>query len=1457
MLTRFIAGPALAALLLAPAAAMAGAAPEDEKPEHGVTLNEEPQVDRLLAQAEKLAKPGQEQNLPRAIEIYRRIVEKYGETICLADRKEIIYMPTLARVGKSILSMPPEGLALYRTLCDGTAEALYRRGLARMDEVLLTQVAREYFATRWGDDALYALGLFAYDRGDYAYAAGCWRKVLDGIPDSSIPPAVLALRIMSAYSRSGSPQSKAFLATCRDRMPDDTVSIGGHDVPLLPILEKLAAAALTVETAGSARGRSSFVDTDGAPPVDVAPGAIKWTVDMVGAHLLPDAPEATTGAFGPAGGGRRVMVMRRGGRMVRVATDGSGSPEARLQVHPTIQDGRVYFATQRAVVCIDAASGKTVWSTEDKNIDVRLSEGGLTARHPLFVTVHGKRAYSVLGPILQPGQYASTGSDGTPRIVNSIVAVETSGGNRKWDYREELGRAGPEPPRADGKEIASLYFTTSPSAQGDTLYVGAVLPESGSCESWVVAIDAETGRRRWAQAICSAAPMVVSGASQPDAGLAVLPNGGSVYVVTNLGAVAALDASTGAIQWLRVYPRPAMADRGGGVFAGGGLIAMGDIWYPNPPLIHAGVLLVTPQDCPYLLALDPETGRSLWQFPRDNEADLEYCLGAAQGIVVFSGSKKIIAMDIRSGKLKWDKLCGSDDVPSPIGRGLVTADRVLIPVEKGILTFPLKTGFLDRKALMAWPEDKRPAGEINLSSAGDILLVTGGRMMTAYHDESILRRRLAAALEAEPQDPAPYLQLGLLAWRHNDLDEAARRLTQAHALAAPAAVRPHPETFAEAARFLCRLYADRAERWIPELTREDDQPAKAAMSGKILQPLETALRYAIDPADRIRARFLMARVYQDMRSWDRYVDQWQAILAEAGGALYRFDGPSGPAEKASRRAEREIAACVREHGPLSYALFEAEALALSASGADADLRAVVERFPNASCLSKAILDLSRHAAERGDVDESLRLLREHLRRFRDPASAEGKQTARVLAEAGARLIAAGRPAEAREFLWRLERLAGVQVAFPGDPGTTDAAERARALLASAPIKNAHTSRGPRRLRPPVVAGPVLREDAGGKFLPFAPSGAAPAGAAHVAFFYNGASVYAYNTQTWKLAWNPRPVQNLNGMTFSDAGLLLIHAQSGIDAIEPLTGAVVWSWSGRDTAPPLATDDSWVVFLNATRKHMTVLSAASGKVLWEADMPTGRVVSAGAAPVMGEGFIALRVAEENGSAANAVVFDAATGENIRQHALAGPGAPVAIGLGMLFAAVGPTEVAAYSLHDGAEIWHARDFAAMQDASARLAVLEDRLAVFFGGGKTIAIVDPLAAGKTLWPINLEGVLGGWQADGEVIAAVDVQGSLKACVRVYNVRTGKFFWSTPEVDLQGNAWSGQVWLMDDYMLEAHRSGNSHGAAQALLDKRNGKRIWDRVADVKEEMHVLQPVDGCVVAASGKTVQGFGEKK
>ena len=264
-----------------------------------------------------------------------------------------------------------------------------------------------------------------------------------------------------------------------------------------------------------------------------------------------------------------------------------------------VYEGRIFVADESQVFGFRADSGSPAWGDNEPSIyrDAEDAPVPPPGAGPVFgvprysLTIADGRLYARLGtPITnfpqQPGIVSSGGS-----IVCLDLRAE---GKLLWRSTAEEGWA----------------FDGVPIIAGARMFV-AMRHADIRPQAHVACFDTTTGRMRWRRFICAAETPVRAAMSECTHNLLTY-SGGTVYVNTNLGAVAALAADSGRINWLSLYPRARRGD----------LAHLEPHWSRdlNPCLFDRGRLFVAPADSPRVYAFDAFTGQILWPGRHSDQA---------------------------------------------------------------------------------------------------------------------------------------------------------------------------------------------------------------------------------------------------------------------------------------------------------------------------------------------------------------------------------------------------------------------------------------------------------------------------------------------------------------------------------------------------------------------------------------------------------------------------------------------------------------------------------------------------------------------------------------------------------------------------------------------------------------------------------------------------------------------
>ncbi len=251
-----------------------------------------------------------------------------------------------------------------------------------------------------------------------------------------------------------------------------------------------------------------------------------------------------------------------------------------LEFPPTVGYGRVYLAQQKGLFfALDAKTGKVDWR---KSLDRCAASSPTIGKGTIY------QAYMATVPCTE----GKPGSDGF------LVAWDADTGKELWRFK-------------------TLPIESSPLLRNGTLYVG-------SWDNRVHAIDARTGRQKWA---FQADDQVNTSAAYWK---------GAIYIASDGGTLYALSAGSGKLRW-SAQSNPRFGSR--------------EFWYATPTLAYGRVYIGNTNGEMY--AFGARSGKLLWARPLGS-----YIYGAAavdkRKVFVGTYDGKLYALDAATGDTRWE-----------------------------------------------------------------------------------------------------------------------------------------------------------------------------------------------------------------------------------------------------------------------------------------------------------------------------------------------------------------------------------------------------------------------------------------------------------------------------------------------------------------------------------------------------------------------------------------------------------------------------------------------------------------------------------------------------------------------------------------------------------------------------------------------------------------------------------
>jgi outer membrane protein assembly factor BamB len=911
----------------------------------------------------------------KSADLYQEILEKYSDRVVPSqiDKDNKIYQYTSVTKGvqEQLARWPQEGRDVYRARYEAAAASMVESA-APNDLVTLNQVFSRYFITDAAKQAGMRLIELNTERGEFLAAAEKGDRLLDGHPTVDAERPALLFRVAMAYHLAGDAQRAAQrLDRLRHDHADAVGTVRGKEVVLAAALEGELKA--PVETAAGGAG-DSYPMFGGDPSrgrisaAKVSPGAPLFDVPL--AKPLWD----------------RIPVQHR--QNMEQALAMSERDGLTLGVMPAVDRGELYFQDGRRVYAVSLASGglplagwRQSYPGERNGQYVLGGTWGSARNYQHAVTLTDTSVLAVMGQPDRRAMEIGVNFQGETRLV----CLDRATGRENWVVAPSALQL---PKESEG--VRQLQFIGSPLVLGDAVLVAgrSARQQQQFEDCWVVCFDLASGRYRWSSYIASSSAAgalwglqgAVAGFSDNATHLAY--GDGRIYVMTNLGALAALDAYNGTILWLNIYPRnlPQGMDPNMG-FNQWGMQqvqqSMRRPWTFNPVIVQQGKLFALPADGKFLMVYDAATGVEVKRIRLSHLAECDTVLGVSGDQLVVTGTDRIVCLnwpEYDAEKFNDDMLHWRVGYPGgmafPIrGRGFVTATSVFIPAADRLYRYDMKTG----RALETYPDfsrrwEKGSEGPGNVVATSDYVIIAGDQRVNVYTDLSAAKKRLDAEVAAAPADPQPRLRYAGLLFAAGDSAAALAKLDEAIGLLGGIkSMTPGPnrdQLFSDALTFAEKLAAAGA----------------AENRARVLELYARAAAAADSPAQQVRFRISRARFGETERDAPRSVEMYQQILADARLRQEPItDDASGSATTAGAYAEKAIASLIRLAGPGVYQPFQdAAAAALTEAQKTNDpskLLAVAQVYPNAAVAPQAMLAAADAYETAGDSKSAVNVLR--------------------------------------------------------------------------------------------------------------------------------------------------------------------------------------------------------------------------------------------------------------------------------------------------------------------------------------------------------------------------------------------------------------------------------------------------------------------------------------------------
>ena len=410
------------------------------------------------------------------------------------------------------------------------------------------------------------------------------------------------------------------------------------------------------------------------------------------------------------------------------------TPRPPVPWRPAAADGVIYGADLEFVRALSPA-GRLLWRSRPYPQPVRSIKARNFKGLPAYFTVTD-------GPRLYALQLAA---DSAMRATHTaLFAYDRATGQVLWSTEADPA-------------LADYDVLSPPLVAFDRLYVVAA-NRGVLTDQLLLALDPETGRLLSTTLTTSAngklkvftSPRSTRGYEALALAAPPVADDRRIYVATQMGAVVAVAALSGEVDWVLEYPRTS-------------LVSTDDAFLVNyilrglsPPVLLGDLLLVVPRDSGGLLALERGSGRLRWRRD-DYEFSELWGVGEAEGgwlVVAGEVPGGVLALAADTGQVRWYWR------PPPgewAGRGLLAGDGLLVPTDRALYELSLAQGTL-RGRLPMGPGYRGVTG----------LVRTSGGLAAAWEEGLLLWPTTAAAGPTQgldetwlrgPEPPAEKVQL--------------------------------------------------------------------------------------------------------------------------------------------------------------------------------------------------------------------------------------------------------------------------------------------------------------------------------------------------------------------------------------------------------------------------------------------------------------------------------------------------------------------------------------------------------------------------------------------------------------------------------------------------------------------------------------------------------------------------
>jgi outer membrane protein assembly factor BamB len=715
-----------------------------------------------------------------AISLIGKLLTEDREWVFRTEGETPVYRTIRSEAEDIISRLTPRQLQLYEQQFGKLARADFADAVAEGTSDAVAKIVEKYFFTRAGADAAYWIASMQVDRGQFFPAALWLSRLKRSHPAATqFEPTLSVLHAFCWYESGVTERAENALNTLREA-GHTSVEIFGENHPL-PSREETGPWLAAVFANHGSHGSSAAELISGLTPIEQRP------MHRVRIETVHDES------------------VKRALKLVDSMHEQFGVA-AIPQTRPVVVGDAVIFRTLTELKCVSFSSSQTRWqSSVLSGLDTLVAATSASGKKTPDVTLaralreqiwdrsaasslvtDGRRVFAVEDVSLDSGGHfpgLEILPDGTPTLRegsgkthNRLTAWDVGTGKVLWECggppirrkdKETEGHEAEAQPVS--RSLAGVRFIGAPQPIGDQLCV------LGQVEDQIelVLIESATGEVVWTSTLHmpdETAPTTFtpwmpfsktgSSTSSVTGSVPVLSDD-TVFVYVGYNRYVAFDLASRRVLW--AYEEKRNADPGppnrrnmGAIqkFASMQMTAP-DRWIHATPNVVGDRVLITPPATDLLVCLDRDSGRVVWEVPRE---DGLFVSGIVDGVALIVGRSSVRGIRIADGKSGWkEPSVALPDGVQPAGQGIVVPvsstgsktkrSELHLPQAHGMVAvLDITTG---RWSTGEWKIDG-PAGNLTLGLAAIVSQDATGVTIFDRIDET--RQQTIANLAADSTD---------------------------------------------------------------------------------------------------------------------------------------------------------------------------------------------------------------------------------------------------------------------------------------------------------------------------------------------------------------------------------------------------------------------------------------------------------------------------------------------------------------------------------------------------------------------------------------------------------------------------------------------------------------------------------------------------------------------------------